>query len=105
MVIFNTASIHIPNLRAYINFTVTAVNIVGDGESTSIVYDPVSTHENIVLDKPYRLLYPLTLRVYHGGNGKCSVYHKPTCCYDKAEVILLTMVHHFITYIARYKCV
>ena len=28
------------NLRAYINFTVTAVNIVGDGESASIVYDP-----------------------------------------------------------------
>ena len=28
------------NLRAYINFTVTAVNIVGDGESTSIVYEP-----------------------------------------------------------------
>ena len=29
-----------PNLRAYINFTVTAVNIVGDGESASIVYEP-----------------------------------------------------------------
>ena len=29
-----------PNLRAYINFTVTAVNIVGDGESTSIVSEP-----------------------------------------------------------------
>ena len=28
------------NLRAYIKFTVTAVNIVGDGESTSIVYEP-----------------------------------------------------------------
>ena len=28
------------NLRAYINFTVTAVNIVGDGESASIVYQP-----------------------------------------------------------------
>ena len=28
------------NLRAYINFTVTAVNIVGDGESTSIVSEP-----------------------------------------------------------------
>ena len=28
------------NLRAYINFTVTAVNIVGDGESASIVYEP-----------------------------------------------------------------
>ena len=28
------------NLRAYINFTVTAVNIVGDGESANIVYDP-----------------------------------------------------------------
>ena len=29
-----------PNLRTYINFTVIAVNIVGDGESASIVYDP-----------------------------------------------------------------
>ena len=29
-----------PNVRAYINFTVTAVNIVGDGESTSIVTEP-----------------------------------------------------------------
>ena len=29
-----------PNLRAYINFTVTAVNIVGDGESASIVSEP-----------------------------------------------------------------
>ena len=29
-----------PNLRVYINFTVTAVNIVGDGEGTSIVYEP-----------------------------------------------------------------
>ena len=28
-----------PNLRVYINFTVTAVNIVGDGESASIVYE------------------------------------------------------------------
>ena len=26
-----------PNLRAYINFTVTAMNIVGNGESTSVV--------------------------------------------------------------------
>ena len=26
------------NLRAYINFTVRAVNIVGDGDSTSVVY-------------------------------------------------------------------
>ena len=29
-----------PNLRVYINFTVTAVNIVGDGESVSIVSEP-----------------------------------------------------------------
>ena len=29
-----------PNLRAYINFTVTAVNIVGRGEGTSVVYEP-----------------------------------------------------------------
>ena len=29
-----------PNLRAYINFTVTAVNIVGDSESTSKLYEP-----------------------------------------------------------------
>ena len=29
-----------PNLRAYINFTVTAVNIVGDGENNSIVSEP-----------------------------------------------------------------
>ena len=28
------------NLRAYINFTVTAVNIVGDGESAGILYEP-----------------------------------------------------------------
>ena len=28
------------NLRAYINFTVTAVNIVEDGESASIMYEP-----------------------------------------------------------------
>ena len=28
------------NLRAYINFTVTVVNIVGNGESTSIVTEP-----------------------------------------------------------------
>ena len=28
------------NLRAYISFTVTAVNIVGDGESASILYRP-----------------------------------------------------------------
>ena len=29
-----------PKLRAYINFTVKAVNIVGDGESASIVTEP-----------------------------------------------------------------
>ena len=29
-----------PNLRAYTNFAVTAVNIVGNGESASIVYEP-----------------------------------------------------------------
>ena len=29
-----------PKLRAYIDFTVTAVNIVGNGESTSIEYKP-----------------------------------------------------------------
>ena len=29
-----------PNLRAYINATVTAVNIVGEGEGTSIVAEP-----------------------------------------------------------------
>ena len=29
-----------PNMRAYINFTVTAVNIVGDGESTNVVTEP-----------------------------------------------------------------
>ena len=29
-----------PNLRAYTNFTVRAVNIAGDGESASIVYEP-----------------------------------------------------------------
>ena len=29
-----------PNLRAYINITVTAVNIVGEGEGTSIVAEP-----------------------------------------------------------------
>ena len=29
-----------PNLRVYINFTVTAVNIVGNGESTSVVTTP-----------------------------------------------------------------
>ena len=28
-----------PNLRAHINFTVTAVNVVGDGEITSMVYE------------------------------------------------------------------
>ena len=28
-----------PNLRAHINFSVTAVNIVGDGESNSMVYE------------------------------------------------------------------
>ena len=31
-----------PNLRAYINFTVSAVNIVGVGESTSRVHEPCS---------------------------------------------------------------
>ena len=34
-----------PNLRAYINFTVTAVNIVGDGASVSIVYEPCEDPE------------------------------------------------------------
>ena len=29
-----------PNLKTYINFTVSAVNIVGDGESTSLVHGP-----------------------------------------------------------------
>ena len=29
-----------PNLKAYINFTVTPVNIVGDGESSSVLYKP-----------------------------------------------------------------
>ena len=37
-----------PNLRAYINFTVTAVNIVGDGESTSIVTEPCEHPERSV---------------------------------------------------------
>ena len=36
-----------PNLRAYINFTVTAVNIVGDGESANIVYDPCEHTERL----------------------------------------------------------
>ena len=35
------------NLRAYINFTVTAVNIVGDGESANIVYDPCEHTERL----------------------------------------------------------
>ena len=34
-----------PNLRAYINFTVTAVNIVGLGEGTSVVYEPCERQE------------------------------------------------------------
>ena len=37
-----------PNLRAYINITVTAVNIVGEGEGTSIVAEPCEhTRESI----------------------------------------------------------
>ena len=37
-----------PNLRAYINFTVTAVNIVGIGESASIVTEPCECPEGSV---------------------------------------------------------
>ena len=33
------------NLRAYINFSVTAVNIVGDGESTSKMYEPCENQQ------------------------------------------------------------
>ena len=36
-----------PNLRTHINFTVTAVNIVGDGESASIVYQPCEHTEGL----------------------------------------------------------
>ena len=36
-----------PNLKAYINFTVRAVNIVGDGESASIVSEPCSEHTKV----------------------------------------------------------
>ena len=36
------------NLRTYIEFTVTAVNIVGDGENTSIVTEPCECPEGSV---------------------------------------------------------
>ena len=37
-----------PNLRAYISFIVTAVNIVGDGESASIVSEPCEHRERSI---------------------------------------------------------
>ena len=38
-----------PNLRAHINFSVTAVNILGDGESTSVVTEPCKHAEGSIV--------------------------------------------------------
>ena len=72
------------NLRTYINFTVTAVNIVGDGESASIVYEPCEHTEEsskwqtvqavVSFDSesiPASLSVEVTVSALH---------HKPTCC-------------------------
>ena len=47
------------NLRAYINFTVRAVNIVGDGESASIVSEPCEYPEGSVERFAHRTLLPV----------------------------------------------
>ena len=45
-----------PNLRTHINFTVTAVNILGDGESTSVVTEPCKHAEGSTVTFPSQTL-------------------------------------------------
>ena len=54
-----------PNLRAYINVTVTAVNIVGEGEGTSIVAEPCEHTRESSNRQTLHAVVSFTLRVYH----------------------------------------
>ena len=54
-----------PNMRVYINFTVTAVNIVDDGESTSIVYEPCEHTELL----PGKYEFPILVVCYLVSHG------------------------------------
>ena len=72
------------NLRTYINFTVTAVNVMGDGESASIVYEPCEHTEEsskwqtvqAVVSFDSESIPSLTVEVMVS-----ALHHKPTCCY------------------------
>ena len=75
-----------PNLRAYINFTVTAVNIVGDGESASIVYEPCEHTEEFSKWQTVQAVVSFDSESIPSLSVEVTVsalYHKPTCCYDK----------------------
>ena len=76
-----------PNLQAYINFTVTAVNIVGDGESASIVYEPCehprfSKRQTLQAVVSFNSESIPSLSVEVMVSAFYHTYHKPTSCYD-----------------------
>ena len=65
-----------PNLRAYVNFTVTAVNIVDDGGSTSIVYEPCEHQE--LLPGKYEFPILVCYLVSHGIFTNSLVFRRST---------------------------
>ena len=72
-----------PNLRAYINFTVTAVNIVGDGESASIVSEPCEHTERSSIWQTVHAVVSFDSESVPSLSVEVTVsalYHKPTCC-------------------------
>ena len=71
------------NLRTYINFTVTAVNIVGDGESASIVYEPCEHTEESSKWQTVQAVVSFDSESVPSLSVEVTVsalYHKPTCC-------------------------
>ena len=71
------------NLRTYINFTVTAVNIVGDGESASIVSEPCEHTEGSSKWQTVQAVVSFDSESVPSLSVEVTVnvlYHKPTCC-------------------------
>ena len=78
------------NLRAYINFTVTAVNIVGVSESASIVYEPCEDPEESSKGQTLQAVVSFNSESIPSLSVEVMVsvlYHKPTSCCDKVKVI------------------
>ena len=81
-----------PNLRAYINFTVTAVNIVGVSESACIVYEPCEDPAESSNRQTVQAVVSFNSESIPSLSVEVMVsvlYHKPTSCCDKVEIILL----------------